>query len=135
MKAKPRRSSQARPRPERPKLLKISEEMQRWSALLGTEVATWPGVRTKPMFGFHAYYRGKCMFAGLPKTKAMHSPNSIIFKFLRPTRVLMAALRQDSRILVSGKGGAGWQAFEFASDADLRDALGWLDRAYRAAAP
>ena len=131
-KAKPKPVSSAK-RP-RPKLIRLSEEMERWSALLGSEVATWPGVKTKPMFGFHACYRGKQIFAGLPKTKAMHSPNSIIFKFQRPTKALVTALRRDPRIAPSEMGGAGWQCFELTSDSDLRDALGWLDRAYRAAA-
>ncbi len=133
LKAKTRRTSQTGPRPERPKLLKISEEMHRWSVLLGSEVVTWPDVKTKPMFGFTGYYRGKRMFAGLPKTKAMHSPNSIIFKFRRTTNALMTALHRDSRISVSRRGGEGWQCFDLSADSDLRDALGWLDRAYRAA--
>ncbi len=124
----------AGPKRPRPKLLKLSEEMARWSALLGAEVATWPGISTKPMFGFIVYYRRKRIFAGLPKTKAMHSPNSIIFKFQHPTKALVTALHRDPRVSISGMGGAGWQCFELGSDSDLRDALGWLDRAYRAAA-
>lgn len=135
-----RKQSKAKPEPgsgakrPRPKLVKLSEEMERWSALLGAEVSTWPGVKTKPMFGFLSYYRGKQIFACLPKTKAMHSPNSIIFKFQQPTKTLITALHRDSRISISEMGGAGWQCFELSSDSDLRDALGWLDRAYRAAA-
>ena len=131
-KAKPKpRSGEQRPRP---KLLKLSPEMERWSALLGSEIATWPGVKTKPMFGFLSYYRGKQIFAALPKSKAMHAPNAIIFKFQRASKALVTALHRDSRISVSEMGGAGWQCFELSSDSDLRDALGWLDRAYRAAA-
>jgi len=134
------KKSKAKPKPgsgekrARPKLLRLSEEMERWSALLGSEVATWPGVKTKSMFGFLSYYRGKQIFAGLPKSKAMHSPNSIIFKFERVSKALATALHRDPRIAISEMGGAGWQCFELASDSDLRDALGWLDRAYRAAA-
>ena len=30
----------------------ISEEMERWSALLISEVNSWPDIATKPMFGF-----------------------------------------------------------------------------------
>jgi hypothetical protein len=134
---KPQTKTRAKPSGEkrpRPKLLKLSEEMERWSAVLGAEVETWPGVRTKPMFGFISYYRGKNIFAGLPKTKAMHSPSAIIFKFQRPTKALVTALSRDPRISTSEMGGAGWQCFELGSDADLRDALGWLDRAHRAAA-
>lgn len=132
--AKPQVARRDPQRRARPKLLKLSEEMARWSALLGSEVASWPGVKTKPMFGFIVYYRGKQIFAGLPKTKAMYSPNSLIFKFQRPTKALVTALHRDPRVSVSEMGGAGWQCFELASDSDLRDALGWLDRAYRAAA-
>ncbi len=131
-KAKPELGTGAK-RP-RPKLIKLSEEMERWSALLGSEVNTWPGVKIKPMFGFLSYYRGKQIFAALPKTKAMYSPNSIIFKFQRANKALLTALHHDSRISLSEMGGAGWQCFELSSDSDLRDALGWLDRAYRAAA-
>ncbi len=135
-----RGKSKAKPKPgtgakrPRPKLIKLSEEMERWSALLGSEVATWPGVKIKPMFGFLSYYRGKRIFAALPRTKAMYSPNSIIFKFQRVSRALVTVLHRDPRISTSEMGGAGWQCFELASDSDLRDALAWLDRAYRAAA-
>ncbi len=134
------KKSKAKPKPDsgakrpRPKLLKLSEEMERWSALLGSEVATWPGVTIKPMFGFLSYYRGKRIFAGLPKTKAMHSPSAIIFKLERVSKALATALHRDPRIAISEMGGAGWQCFELASDSDLRDALAWLDRAYCAAA-
>ncbi len=86
------------------------------------------------MFGLVAYCRGKRMFAGLPRTKAMRSSSSIIFKFLQPVKAPVAALQRDPRVSISEKGGAGWQGFELSSDADLRDALAWLDRAYRAAA-
>ncbi len=119
----------------RPKLLKLSPEMERWSVLLGSEVSTWPGVKIKPMFGFLSYYRGKQIFAALPKTKAMYSPNTVIFKFHRASKALATALHRDSRIAMPKMGaGVGWQCFELNSDSDLRDALGWLDRAYRAAA-
>jgi hypothetical protein len=86
------------------------------------------------MFGFVAYFRGRRIFAGLPKSKSMHSSSSIIFKFHKLSGMLMTALRRDSRVAISELGGVGWQSFELSSDADLRDALAWLDRAYRAAA-
>src|SRR5437868_3513685 len=41
----------------RPRLPKITEEMKAWSAALGAEVTTWPGVTTRPMFGLTAVYR------------------------------------------------------------------------------
>lgn len=107
--------------------------MKQWSALLGAELLTWPGVTTKPMFGFVSYYRGRIIFAALPKTRALNSASSIIFKLRRGAPGLLAELRRDSRAGVSGKGMAGWQSFEISSTADLKDALAWLDRAYRTA--
>lgn len=117
----------------RPKLVPISEEMKQWSALLAAELKTWPGVTTKPMFGFVSFYRGRRIFAALPKTRGMNSANSLIFKLHRVQPTLLARLRRDSRAQVSRKGMAGWQSFEVNEAADLKDALGWLDHAYRAA--
>ena len=107
--------------------------MKQWSALLGAELERWPGVSTKPMFGFVSFYRGRNIFAALPKTRAMHSANSIIFKLRRTSRQELEKLRRDPRAKVSEKGTAGWQSLEVASPSDLKHALGWLDRAYRAA--
>lgn len=117
----------------RPSLVRASEEMKQWSALLGAELLTWPGVRTKPMFGFTSFYRGRNIFAAIPKTRAMNSANSIIFKLRRAAAQDKAKLRHDSRSKLSEKGMAGWQAFELTSSSDLKGALAWLDRAYRAA--
>ena len=107
--------------------------MKEWSALLGAELERWPEVRTKPMFGFLSFYRGRNIFAALPRTRAMNSANSIIFKLRRATPQDLEKLRRDPRAEVSQKGMAGWQSFEVSSTADLKHALDWLDRAYRAA--
>lgn len=107
--------------------------MKQWSALLGAELLSWPGVRTKPMFGFTSFYRGRNIFAAIPKTRAMNSANCLIFKLRRAAAQDKAKLRRDGRVRVSEKGMAGWQSFEMASSADLKGALAWLDRAYRAA--
>ena len=113
-------------------MIRVSEEMKQWSALLGAELERWPGVTTKPMFGFVSYYRGRRIFAALPKTRALNSANSIIFKLRRARPQLLAKLGRDSRAERSQKGMAGWQSFEVSANADLNDALGWLDRAYQA---
>ncbi len=123
-------SSRKRPRPA---LVRISEEMKQWSALPGAELERWPGVTTKPMFGFVSFYCGRSIFAALPKTRAMNSASSIIFKLRRASRQELEKLRRDPRAQVSEKGMAGWQSLELASSADLKGALAWLDRAYRAA--
>jgi len=60
----------------RPKLHKISEEMKAWSAALVEEVAGWPQVKLRPMFGFLGAYRGSMIFAALPRTRTMDPPNS-----------------------------------------------------------
>lgn len=125
-----KKAAPARPRP---KLVRISEEMKQWSALLGAELERWPAVRTKPMFGFVSFYRGRNIFAALPRTRAMNSASSIIFKLRRAGGQELEKLRRDPRAQVSGKGMAGWQQFELSSSADLKGALEWLDRAYRAA--
>lgn len=117
----------------RPRLVRVSEEMKQWSALLGAELERWPGVSTKPMFGFVSFYRGRNIFAALPKTRAMNSASSIIFKLHRASPRDLKELRRDPRAKVSGKGMAGWQSLEVASSDDLKHALEWLDRAYRAA--
>jgi len=117
----------------RPALVRISEEMKQWSALLGAELERWPGVSTKPMFGFVSFYRGRNIFAALPRTRAMNSANSIIFKLRRGSPQELAKLRRDPRAKVSEKGMAGWQSLEVESTADLKHALDWLDRAYRTA--
>ena len=116
-----------------PRLIRISEEMKQWSALLGVELERWPGVATKPMFGFLSFYRGRNIFAALPRTRAMNSANSIIFKLRRATLQDLEKLRRDPRAEVSQKGAAGWQSLEVSLTADLKHALDWLDRAYRAA--
>ena len=107
--------------------------MKEWSALLGAELERWPGVSTRPMFGFLSFYRGKNIFAALPKTRAVNSADSFIFKLRRAGPQDLEKLRRDPRAEVSEKGLAGWQSLEVGSTADLKGALDWLDRAYRAA--
>jgi hypothetical protein len=107
--------------------------MKQWSALLGAELKRWPGVTTKPMFGFVSFYRGRNIFAALPKTRAMNSPNAIIFKLRGAGSQDLEKLRRDPRAKVSEKGMAGWQSLEVDSTADLKHALDWLDCAFRAA--
>jgi len=108
----------ARSMRDRPKMPPISEEMKQWSAMLKTEVSGWPRISTKPMFGMMGLYRGKKIFGGLPVTRGFDTPNSVIFRVLK-----------DSRITP----GKRWFSFEVASTSDLRDALWWLNQAYERA--
>jgi luciferase-like monooxygenase len=119
----------ARPRP---KLLPISEEMRRWSALLESELLSWPGVITKRMFGFRALYRGKRIFAALPHSRGFGPDASVLLKFDPMPPALLQQAERDNR-LHSNTPGKGWFSFTLSSDTDLHDALAWLNHAYESA--
>ena len=105
----------------RPRLPKANIAMQRWSAALGDEISTWPNVSSRPMFGMLAFYRGKNIFAALPRTRAVETPYSLMVK-LPSAKPGQPKKRQGP--------GAGWMTFEMTSDEDLGDALRLLERAY-----
>ena len=65
---------------ERPRLLKIDAEMQRWCALLEEELLAWPEVSAKPMFGMIGFYHGKSIFAAIPRTRAAETARSLLIK-------------------------------------------------------
>jgi hypothetical protein len=119
---------------ERPKLPPVSEEMKQWSALLRQELSTWPHVTSRPMFGLLGFYRGNTIFAALPVTRGLNSPNGLIFKFHRISPQLLRRAKSDPRVEVSRKApGAGWYSFELRTEDDLRDALWWVNLAYETA--
>jgi hypothetical protein len=119
---------------KRPKLLRISEEMKQWSAMLEDELRGWPGVSSRPMFGFMGLYRDHTIFAALPRSRAMVTPNSIIFRFDPMPTELSKRAREDPRVDFERQApGTRWFSFALHSSDDLRDALWWLDQAYRKA--
>ncbi len=120
-------------RSSRPKFPAISEQMKAWSAALADEIASWPQVTTRSFFGFNALYRRNKIFALLPLTRGMHSPNSLAFKLESPSRTALSRLQREPRIDSTHVQKGSWFAFALSSDADLRDALDWLGRAYEAA--
>jgi hypothetical protein len=107
--------------------------MKAWSAALRAELSAWPDVNSRPMFGLTALYRKKRIFAVLPQTRGMESPNSVAFRLANPSPRMLARVRKEPRILKPITETQRWFSFEFSSDLDLRDALGWLTRAYEAA--
>ena len=111
---------------ERPKLVKIDSEMQRWCALLGEEVLTWPKVTSKPMFGLTGFYRGDRIFAAMPRTKAAGTARSVLLK--------LSGVNDKRLKPVSGPK-THWVAFELESEADINEALQWLERAYENDSP
>jgi hypothetical protein len=114
----------------RPKLPKVSEDMKAWSAALAVEVTGWPHVSTRAFFGFTALYRRDRIFALLPRTRAMGNPNSLAFKFEPPGKEIRERLEQDSRVGSRQMRNARWFTFELSVNADLRDALDLLAKAY-----
>lgn len=109
---------------ERPKLWKIGSEMRRWCALLEEELSRWPHVNSKPMFGMVAFYRGKNIFAAVPRTRAAETETSVLIKL---------AGVNDRRLRRASGPGAGWVAFEIGAESNITEALRWLERAYEKA--
>jgi hypothetical protein len=111
----------------------ISEQMKAWTAALAADLESWPLVKTRPMFGLIAWYRRDKIFAVLPKTRGMDSPNALAFKLPSASARLLVRIRKDSRIAFTEMQKARWFTFELSCDADLHDALDWLAQAYEAA--
>jgi hypothetical protein len=134
MKPKKKPAKSKSKRPKMPKFFPIDEEMKELSALLENEISDWPGVSQKPMFGYQGLYRDGVIFAALPRSRAMKSPRSIMFKFASVTPAILASAYKDSRVdTVSRMPGAGWFFFELDAPSATQSALGWLGRAYEAA--
>jgi len=121
------------PKTPRAKLPPVSEQMKAWSSALAAEIGDWPHVTTKSFFGFTALYRKDLMFGALPRTRAMQTPNSLVFKLVDASARLGARLESDARVGNMQMEKARWYTFELSSDSDLHDALDWLGRAYEAA--
>ena len=117
-----------------PRFFAVDEEMKHRASLLEGELVSWPGVTTKPMFGMVSFFRGRAIFAAVPRTRTLRSPESIIMKFNPVPRSLRERMKAEPRISDRAPGpGAGWRAFRVASHADIKDALWWLSRAYEVA--
>jgi len=117
-----------------PGLLVASEEAKRWGALLLDEVRDWPGVRVKPIFGMLGAWRGREMFAAVPRTRALGSSQSIIFKLKGSSPQVLARVREDERVSLRPEAKQMWARFELNSERDLHDALRWVEAAWKAAA-
>jgi hypothetical protein len=111
---------------ERPKLFKISAEMQRWCALLEEEVLAWPSVSSKPMFGMTGIYHGKNIFAAIPRTRAPETARSLLIKLPGLTK---------KRLKPASAPGKGWITFELTSADDIPEAIQLLERAYEQNSP
>jgi len=83
--------------------------MKRFSALLVEELASWPGVTTRPMFGLRAVYRDGVIFAMLPQKRSFEIPDGIAYKE-----------------------GGKWKVLEVGDERGIGSALGVLEKAYTA---
>jgi hypothetical protein len=86
------------------------------------------------MFGLISFYRDNVIFAALPRTRTLSTPDSFIFKFDPMPPALLRRAKKDQRISSENESpGVTWYSFELDSADDLHDALRWLNRAYEAA--
>jgi hypothetical protein len=115
-----------------PRFHKLSPEMQRWAVMLTEELENWPGVTTKPMFGLTGFYRGKIIFAAVPKSRALGTPNSVVFKLPEGSKWRGEAVK-DTRVQTENMQTHKWFQFEIGGETDLRDALVWFERAFESA--
>ena len=101
--------------------------MKEWCAHLDQELATWPSVVRRPMFGMFAFYRGDRIFAVIPRTKSFEPPNTIGFKLYSPP----PDIKGDPRIVTDTLKARGWILFRLEDSRDLNGAVQWLEIAYR----
>ena len=113
----------------RPKLPRASEEIKRFASLLENEILAWPGVNSRPMFGLTGLYHGKKIFAALPRTRTIETPNSIAFRLPKRSRKITERMGNDERVIIPTPE-AKWISFIVESESDIHDALQWLAHAY-----
>ena len=113
----------------RPKLTRVSEDMKRIAALLEAELLTWRSVSARPMFGMNGLYRGPRIFAALPRTRTLDTPNSIAFRLLKRSSDITKRMKNDERVIIPTPE-AKWISFVVESETDIHDALQWLAHAY-----
>jgi hypothetical protein len=116
-------------RVQREKSPPVSEQMKAWSTALAAELVDWPQVTQKSYFGFTALYRGKKMFALLPRTRSIFKSNAVAFCMEAANRSTRTLLEKDPRISAFDKDKTRWFTFELSGDADLHDALDYLGKA------
>jgi hypothetical protein len=134
MKARKKTPTAKSRHPKMPKWFPVDDEMRELSAMLEREVSTWPGISKRPMFGYQGLYRDSVIFAALPRSRAMNSPRSIMFKLTAMSQALLNSVNKNSRVnALSRVPGPGWFLFEMDEATATQSALGWLGHAYEAA--
>jgi hypothetical protein len=107
-----------------------SEEMERIGALVAAELASWPGVQVKPLFGMFGAWRNKRIFAALPRTRNLGDDNSVLIKFARLTEPRLVRIAKEERFSWFSFGrDTKWLRFRITDQRDVRDLLVWLAEA------
>jgi len=79
-------------------------------------------------------YRRKKIFAALPVSRGLTSPNSFILRFVPFPPELLERAKKEPRMGIGRTLKArNWTSFELSAESDLRDALWWLNQAYERA--
>jgi hypothetical protein len=97
-------------------LLPVSHEIREWCAILEQEMMHWPGVKISNIFGTHAFYHRKVMFAMLPDKRSLESSTAI--SFITPSK------DHENRTSI-------WQTFELNDRNLIQAAIESLEKAYR----
>jgi hypothetical protein len=117
------------PASPRPKLPRASEEIKGFARLLENEILAWPSVNSRPMFGLTGLFHHKNIFAVLPRTRTMDTPNSIAFRLPKRSGKITERMKKDERVIIPTPE-AKWISFIVESETDIHDALQWLAHAY-----
>lgn len=84
------------------------------------------------MFGFRSFYRGKTIFAAIPRSREFDPVGSIIMKFDPMPEALYKCVESDPRLGTWNPiHRRGWFTFTLNSGEDLCDALWWLQQAHQ----
>jgi hypothetical protein len=128
-----RSSRQSSKRP-RPPVVAASDELRSLMAAIETEISSWPDVRINSMFGMRSVYRGKNIFALLPKTRSLKTGDAIWMKFGKLTPRIRKTISEQPRILLPSKPtGAQWYTLSEVTVGDYGVAIDWLARAHESA--
>jgi hypothetical protein len=97
-------------------LLPASQEIREWCSILEQEMMHWPGVKISHIFGTHAFYHRKVMFAMLPDKRSLESSTAISF--------ITSAKDHENQTSI-------WQTFELKDHNLIKAAIESLEKAYR----
>jgi hypothetical protein len=97
-------------------LLAAPPEIREWCSLLEQEMMHWPGVSVGHIFGTHAFYHRKVIFAMLPDKRSLESSTAISF--------VTSSNDDENRT-------PNWQTFELQSRDLIKVALKSLEKAYK----